>query len=57
MSYSGHMKFEWNELKSEACFLQRGFDFTYAAHAFFDPNHFIREDARHSYGEPNDGQD
>jgi len=51
MNYNGHMKFEWDELKSEACFLQRGFDFAFAAHAFFDPNHFIREDTRHSYGE------
>jgi len=45
------MQFEWDESKSEACFLDRGFDFAFAAHAFFDPNRLIREDTRHSYGE------
>ena len=43
------MEFEWDELKSEACLLERGFDF--AAHAFFDSNRLIREDRRYSYGE------
>jgi len=51
MSYTSYMKFEWDELKSDACFLDRGFDFAFAAHAFFDPNRFIREDTRYSYGE------
>lgn len=32
------MQFEWDEAKSEACFLARGFDFAYAAQAFFDPD-------------------
>ena len=45
------MDFEWNELKSERCFLERGFDFAYAAHAFFDPDRIVRLDNRHSYGE------
>lgn len=45
------MNFEWDEAKSEACFIQRGFDFAYAARAFFDPDRFVRADARHSYGE------
>jgi uncharacterized DUF497 family protein len=45
------MDFEWDEAKSEACFVQRGFDFAYAARAFFDPDRIVRADARHSYGE------
>ena len=32
------MNFEWDEIKSERCFLEKGFDFAYAAQAFFDPN-------------------
>lgn len=45
------MNFEWDEIKNEACFRERGFDFAYAARAFFDPNRNIRADTRHSYGE------
>lgn len=45
------MDFEWDETKSETCFVQRGFDFAYAAQAFFDPDRCIRADLRHSYGE------
>lgn len=45
------MKFEWDEAKSDACFLSRGFDFAYAAFAFADPNRMIQQDTRHSYGE------
>ena len=45
------MNFEWDEAKSDACFDERGFDFAYAAQAFFDPNRLIRADLRHSYGE------
>lgn len=45
------MNFEWDEAKSETCFQERGFDFAYAAQAFFDPNRFVRADTRHSYGE------
>ncbi len=45
------MNFEWDEAKSETCFQERGFDFAYAARAFFDPNRFVRADTRHSYGE------
>lgn len=45
------MDFEWDEVKSEACFQERGFDFVYAAHAFFDPGRWVRADTRHSYGE------
>lgn len=45
------MNFEWDAAKSEACFQKRGFDFTYAARAFFDPDRLIYADTRHSYGE------
>lgn len=45
------MNFEWDDEKSETCFIQRGFDFAYSAHAFFDQKRLITEDARHSYGE------
>ena len=45
------MHFEWDEAKSETCFQERGFDFAYAARAFFDPNRLIQADTRHSYGE------
>ena len=45
------MEFEWDELKSEACFVQRGFDFAYVLHAFSDPNRLINHDKRWDYGE------
>jgi uncharacterized DUF497 family protein len=45
------MEFEWDETKSETCFQERGFDFAYAAQAFFDPHRLIRADLRRSYGE------
>lgn len=45
------MNFEWDEAKSEACFQARGFDFAYAARAFFDPGRSVRADTRYSYGE------
>jgi uncharacterized DUF497 family protein len=45
------MNFEWDESKSEACFRERGFDFAYAAQAFFDPSRIVHADIRHSYGE------
>lgn len=52
MNYIDSMNFEWDDAKSEACFRERGFDFAYAARAFFDPNRVVRMDTRHSYGEP-----
>ncbi len=45
------MNFEWDEAKNEACFRERGFDFAYAARAFFDPDRLIHADTRHCYGE------
>lgn len=49
MDYTCRMKFEWDRMKSETCFRERGF--AYAVHAFFDPNRIVRQDTRHSYGE------
>jgi uncharacterized DUF497 family protein len=45
------MEFEWDDNKSRRCLRDRGFDFAYAAKAFFDPNRRIREDNRYAYGE------
>lgn len=45
------MNFEWNDAKNEICFKDRGFDFAYAARAFFDCNRVVRPDIRYSYGE------
>lgn len=45
------MDFEWDEAKSDRCYAERGFDFAYAARAFFDPNRLIQADTRYSYGE------
>lgn len=45
------MHFEWDEDKSERCFTERGFDFTYVARVFFDSNRVVKADTRRSYGE------
>jgi len=45
------MNFEWDEAKNDVCFAERGFDFTYAARTFFDPNRLIQADTRHSHDE------
>ena len=45
------MEFEWDDAKSEACFLERGFDFEYAAQTFFDPHRRVTPDTRRAYGE------
>lgn len=45
------MLFEWDDSKSEACFVNRGFDFEFAAQVLFDPNRLIYLDNRRSYGE------
>ncbi len=51
MSYIIVMKFEWNQIKSDKCYEERGFDFEYVIHGFFDPNRIIRVDSRYEYGE------
>ena len=45
------MEFEWGSAKSDACFTERGFDFAYAARAFFDREHLVQADTRYPYGE------
>lgn len=45
------MEFEWDEVKSESCFRRRGFDFAYAAKAFYDPARTVEADTRRNYGE------
>ncbi len=45
------MNFEWDEAKSVVCLQERGFDFAYAARAFFDFKRVIHTDTRYSYGE------
>ena len=45
------MEFEWDETKSESCFLERGFDFLYVTQAFEDPQGQIVRDLRWDYGE------
>lgn len=37
--------------KSDRCFAERGFDFAYAAQAFFDPDRILKKDNRYDYGE------
>jgi len=37
-AYISLMDFEWDDIKSEACFQKRGFDFAYAAKAFTEPS-------------------
>ena len=50
-AYTFTMDFEWDEIKSEACFHRRGFDFAYAAKAFADPDRTIEIDDRRDYRE------
>ena len=45
------MEFEWDDAKSNDCFMQRGFDFAYAVRAFLDPNRIVGQDRRWDYGE------
>jgi hypothetical protein len=46
------MEFEWDEVKSEACFAERGFDFAYVVRVFVDPDRQVDVDDRFDYGEP-----
>lgn len=45
------MQFEWDDKKSNICYLQRGFDFRFAANIFFDPYRITVQDLREDYGE------
>jgi uncharacterized DUF497 family protein len=45
------MEFEWDGIKSDTCFRDRGFDFAYVVAVFADPNRMIKTDTRFCYGE------
>ena len=45
------MEFEWDDVKSDACFAHRGFDFSYAIRAFLDDDRIVGRDRRWDYGE------
>jgi len=45
------MEFEWDNAKSDACFVHRGFDFAYVIRAFLDEDRIIGRDRRWDYGE------
>ena len=45
------MEFEWDDDKSDACFVHRGFDFAYALRAFLDDDRIVGRDRRWDYGE------
>ena len=45
------MEFDWDGIKSDACLIERGFDFMTAAQCFMDPHHMISRDSRFDYGE------
>lgn len=51
MAYPTHTEFEWDEDKSDACYIERGFDFAYVLRAFMDADRLIHKDTRWDYGE------
>jgi len=51
MDYLLIVEFEWNPLKSDKCYAERGFDFAYATRAFLDPGRTVSLDSRWDYGE------
>ncbi|WP_233155070.1 BrnT family toxin [Candidimonas nitroreducens] len=51
MNYHEFVEFEWDKAKSDACFAERGFDFTYVLRVFADPGRLVVKDVRWDYGE------
>lgn len=45
------MEFEWDQTKSDGCFVDRGFDFGFAIRVFIDPDRVVETDNRFDYGE------
>ena len=45
------MDFEWDQLKSDDCYIQRGFDFEAVIDVFRDPCRLVEADDRWDYGE------
>ena len=46
-----HIRFEWDDAKSERCVRDRGFGFADILPAFLDPNRRVERDDRRDYGE------
>jgi len=46
-----HMEFEWDQNKSDACYIERGFDFAYVLRTFLDEDRLVHKDTRWDYGE------
>ena len=51
MTYITAVEFEWDDGKSDACLVHRGFDFAYAIRAFLDDDRIVDRDRRWDYGE------
>lgn len=51
MAYKIELQFEWDDAKSHACLVRRGFDFAAATQVFYDPLRIVTQDRRHDYGE------
>ena len=45
------MDFEWDDFKSDNCFIKRGFDFEAVIDVFRDPYRLVELDDRWDYGE------
>jgi uncharacterized DUF497 family protein len=45
------MDFEWDDFKSDNCFVKRGFDFEAVIDVFRDPYRLVELDDRWDYGE------
>ena len=46
-----HIRFEWDDAKSDRCVRERGFGFADILPAFLDPNRRVVRDVRRDYGE------
>ena len=51
MAYLSAVESEWDDSKSNDCFVHRGFDFSYAIRAFLDRDRIVGRDNRWDYGE------
>ena len=51
MADAPHIRFEWDDAKSDRCVRERGFGFADSLPAFLDPNRRVVRDVRRDYGE------
>ena len=51
MDYTNRTLLEWDDKKNNHCLKSRGFDFSFAAKAFLDPQRIIFLDERNQYDE------